>query len=69
MVERQGPLSLRRQCVLLGLSPRTSLPAPAHRIYPYLLRRLAIERVNQVWTADITYIPMARGFLYLSWTG
>jgi putative transposase len=133
MVERQGPLSLRRQCLLLGLSraalyyrpmkvepyalelmalidrqylrtpfygsrrmtvwlqaqghlvnrkrvrrlmqrmgleaiyqrPRTSLPAPAHRIYPYLLRGLAIERVNQVWAADITYIPMARGFLYL----
>jgi putative transposase len=133
MVERQGPLSLRRQCVLLGLGratldyrpvkvapyafelmalidrqylrtpfygsrrmtvwlqaqghminrkrvqrlmqrmgleaiyqhPRTSLPAPEHRIYPYLLRGLAIERVNQVWAADITYIPMARGFLYL----
>jgi putative transposase len=45
--------------------PRTSLPAPEHRIYPYLLRGLAIERVNQVWAADITYIPMARGFLYL----
>jgi putative transposase len=133
MVERQGPLSLRRQGVLLSLSraalyyrpvkvapyalelmalidrqylrtpfygsrrmtvwlqaqshmvnrkrvqrlmqrmgleaiyqrPRTSLPAPEHRIYPYLLRGLAIERVNQVWAADITYIPMARGFLYL----
>jgi putative transposase len=133
MVERQGPLSLRRQGVLLGVSraalyyrpvkvapyalelmalidrqylrtpfygsrrmtvwlqaqshmvnrkrvqrlmqrmgleaiyqrPRTSLPAPEHRIYPYLLRGLAIERVNQVWAADITYIPMARGFLYL----
>lgn len=45
--------------------PRTSRPAPEHRIYPYLLRGLAIERVNQVWAADITYIPMARGFLYL----
>ena len=45
--------------------PRTSRPAPEHRVYPYLLRGLAIERVNQVWCADLTYIPMARGFLYL----
>jgi putative transposase len=45
--------------------PRTSLPAPEHRIYPYLLRGLVITQVNQVWAADITYIPMARGFLYL----
>jgi len=45
--------------------PRTSRPAPTHRIYPYLLRGLRIERVHQVWAADITYIPMARGFLYL----
>jgi putative transposase len=45
--------------------PRTSRPASAHRIYPYLLRGLRIERVHQVWAADITYIPMARGFLYL----
>ena len=133
MIERQGPLSLSRQCELLGLSraalyyravrtgayelelmalidrqylqtpfygsrrmaawlkaqghavnrkrvqrlmqrmglaaiyqrPRTSRPAPEHRIYPYLLRGLKIERVGQVWAADITYIPMARGFLYL----
>ncbi len=133
MVERPGPLSLRRQCQLLGLNraalyyqaapvdayelelmalldrqylrtpfygtrrmtawlqtqghgvnrkrvqrlmqrmglaaiyqrPRTSRAASAHRIYPYLLRGLRIERVHQVWAADITYIPMARGFLYL----
>jgi len=133
MIERQGPLSLSRQCQLLGLSraalyyravrtgadelelmalidrqylqtpfygsrrmvawlqtqghavnrkrvqrlmqrmglaaiyqrPRTSRPAPEHRIYPYLLRGLRIERVGQVWASDITYIPMARGFLYL----
>jgi putative transposase len=45
--------------------PRTSKPAAEHRIYPYLLRGLAIERVNQVWAADISYIPMAHGFLYL----
>jgi len=44
---------------------RTSRPAPDHRIYPYLLRGLVIERVNQVWAADICYIPMAQGFLYL----
>lgn len=133
MIERPSPLSLRRQCVLLGLNraalyyhpvkvgaaaldlialldrqylrtpfygsrrmtvwlqtqghmvnrkrvqhlmqrmglaaiyqrPRTSRPAPEHRIYPYLLRGLPITRVNQVWAADITYIPMAHGFLYL----
>jgi putative transposase len=46
--------------------PRTSKPAPGHRIYPYLLRGLAIERPNQVWAMDITYIPMARGFVYLA---
>jgi len=45
--------------------PRTSGRAPGHRIYPYLLRGLSIERVHQVWAADITYIPMARGFVYL----
>jgi putative transposase len=133
MVEQQGPLSLRRQCQLLGLNrcalyyepveigayelelmalidrqylrtpfygsrrmtawlqsqghavnrkrvqrlmqrmgleviyqrPRTSRPAPGHPIYPYRLRGLSIERVHQVWAADITYIPMAQGFLYL----
>jgi putative transposase len=122
MIERKGPLSLSRQCELLGLSraafyyqavrtgayelelmalidrqylqtpfygsrrmaawlkaqghavnrkrvqrlmQRMGLPAPEHRIYPYLLRGLKIERVGQVWAADITYIPMARGFLYL----
>ena len=46
--------------------PNTSRPAPWHRIYPYLLRGLAITRPNQVWTMDITYIPMARGFVYLA---
>jgi putative transposase len=45
--------------------PRTSKPAPGHKVYPYLLRDLKITRPNQVWAADITYIPMSRGFLYL----
>jgi putative transposase len=44
---------------------RTSVPCPGHKVYPYLLRGLAIERPNQVWCADITYIPMWRGFAYL----
>jgi putative transposase len=45
--------------------PNTSKPAPGHKIYPYLLRNLAVTRPNQVWAADITYVPMARGFVYL----
>ena len=45
--------------------PRISTPAPGHKIYPYLLSGIKITRPNQVWAADITYIPMARGFLYL----
>jgi len=46
--------------------PNTSKPAEGHRIYPYLLSGLAITRPNQVWAMDITYIPMARGFIYLA---
>jgi len=45
--------------------PNTSKPAPEHAVYPYLLRNLKVSRVNQVWAADITYIPMARGFVFL----
>lgn len=45
--------------------PNTSKPAPGHKVYPYLLRRLAVTRPNQVWATDITYVPMARGFVYL----
>jgi putative transposase len=45
--------------------PNTSKPAPGHKIYPYLLRKLAVTRPNQVWATDITYIPMGRGFVYL----
>jgi hypothetical protein len=46
--------------------PNTSKPAPGYRICPYLRRGLAITRPNQVWAMDITYIPMARGFVYLA---
>jgi len=51
------------QAVVPG--PHTSRPAPEHKVYPYLLRDLTIGRPDQVWCADITYIPMQRGFLYL----
>jgi putative transposase len=46
--------------------PNTSKPAPGHKIYQYLLRGLKVDRPNQVWAMDITYIPMARGFVYLA---
>ena len=49
----------------LGPKPRTTEPAPGHKIFPYLLRNLVIDRPNQVWAADITCIPIGRGFLYL----
>jgi putative transposase len=49
----------------LGPKPNTSKPAPGHKVYPYLLRGLTIERPNHVWAADITYIPIGEGFLYL----
>ena len=48
--------------------PRTTRPAEGHKVYPYLLRDLVIDRPNQVWATDITYIPMARGFVYLTAT-
>ena len=50
----------------LAPQPGTSKPRPGHKIYPYLLRKLAITRANQVWALDTTYIPMARGFVYLT---
>jgi putative transposase len=61
---------VRRLMRLMGLEaiypkPTTSQGHPAHKVYPYLLRDLVIERPNQVWCADITYIPMAKGFVYL----
>lgn len=65
-----GRKRVRRLMRKMGLMPiyqrpRTTVPNPEHRIYPYLLRDLTIDRPNQVWCADITYIPMRRGFLYL----
>ena len=61
---------VRRLMRLMGLEaiyqrPNTSEPAPGHRIFPYLLKGVEVNRVDQVWAADITYIPMAKGFLYL----
>ncbi len=65
-----GRHRVRRLMALMGVhamyqEPRTSQPHPQHRIYPYLLRNLAVTRANQVWCTDITYIPIKRGFLYL----
>ena len=73
-LERQGkPVSrkrVQRLMRVMGLRaiyrrPRTSRPVPEQRVYPYLLREASITRPNQVWAADITYLPMDRGFLYL----
>jgi len=59
-------LMLRMGIEALAPQPGTSKRAPGHKIYPYLLRALAITRANQVWALDTTYIPMARGFVYLT---
>jgi putative transposase len=59
MMKRMGITAIYRR-------PNTSKPAPGHKIYPYLLRGLTIDRPNQAWAMDITYIPMARGFVYLA---
>ena len=59
MMKRKGIEALYRR-------PNTSKPAPGHKIYPYLLRGLKVDHPNQVWAMDITYIPMARGFVYLA---
>jgi putative transposase len=61
---------VRRLMIIMGLyaiyqRPRTSVPNPAHEVYPYLLRDLVIDHPNQVWCTDITYLPMQSGFLYL----
>jgi len=65
-----GRKRVRRLMRKIGLvpiyqAPKTSEPHPQHKIYPYLLRHMTIERPNQVWCADVTYIPMRGGFLYL----
>lgn len=59
MMRRMGIEAIYRR-------PHTSKPADGHKVFPYLLRRMPIERPNQVWAMDITYIPMARGFVYLT---
>jgi putative transposase len=59
LMKRMGIEALYRK-------PNTSKPAPGHKISPYLLRKLPITRPNQVWAMDITYVPMARGFIYLA---
>ena len=59
LMQRMGIEALYRR-------PRTTKPEPGHKIYPYLLRGLEIVRANQVWATDITYIPMAKGFVYLA---
>ena len=61
---------IQRLMRLMGLQalypkPRTTKPHPQHKVYPYLLRGLKIDRPDQVWAADITYVPMSRGFMYL----
>lgn len=61
---------VRRLCRLMGLEaigpkPNTSKPAPGHKVYPYLLRGLEVMHSNHVWATDITYVPMAQGFMYL----
>jgi putative transposase len=63
--KRVQRLMRRMGIAALGPKPRTSKSAPGHTIYPYLLRDMTVERPNQVWAADITYIPIGRGFLYL----
>ena len=66
-VNRKRVQRLMRQMGLRALYPRrrTSQPGKGHKIYPYLLRDLSIERANQAWASDISYIPMAKGFMYL----
>ena len=59
LMKRMGIEALYRK-------PNTSKPAPGHKIYPYLLRGMTVDRPNQVWAMDLTYVPMARGFVYLA---
>ena len=64
--ERVTTLMRRMGIEALYRRPHTSKPADGHKVFPYLLRGLSIERPNQVWAMDLTYIPMARGFVYLA---
>ena len=64
--EKVAALMRRMSIEALYRRPNTSKPAAGHKVYPYLLRGLAVDRPNQVWAMDITYIPMARGFVYLA---
>ena len=63
--DRGRRLTRKMRIHALYRPPRTSLPAPGHKIYPYLLKDLVIERPNQGWVAEMTDLPIARGFLYL----
>ncbi len=63
---RVATLMKRMGIEALYRKPNTSKPAPGHKIYPYLLRGMTIDRPNQVWAMDLTYVPMARGFVYLA---
>ena len=67
-VNRKRIMRLMRKMRLAGLAPgsNTSKPHPEHDVYPYLLRDMEVTSVNQVWSTDITYIPMKRGFMYLT---
>lgn len=66
-INRKRVQRLMRQMGLRAIypKPKTSKKHPRHRVYPYLLRKLTINRPNQVWCADITYVPLAKGFMYL----
>lgn len=66
-VNRKRVQRLMQQMGLAGVAPgpQTSRPRPEHTVYPYLLRNLVIDRPNQVWCTDVTYLPMPRGFLFL----
>ncbi len=73
-LDRQGITANRKRVQrlmrLMGIEavypkPRTSRPHPQHKVYPYLLRGMTISRTNQVWASDITFIPMASGYMYL----
>jgi len=67
-VNRKRIVRLMAEMGLVAIfpGPRLSMPAPGHKVYPYLLRGLVIERIYQVWSTDITYIRMPRGFMYLT---